>query len=30
MCMNCVETEFIIINAKFHDHRPISSVGKHF
>ena len=28
--MNCVDLEFIIIHAKFHDHRTNSSVGKRF
>ena len=29
MFMNCVELEFIILHAKYHDHRK-SSVGKDF
>ena len=28
--MNCVELEFIILHAKFHNHRTNSSVGKDF
>ena len=28
--MNCVELEFIMIHANFHDHRTISSVEKIF
>ena len=28
--INCVELEFIMLRAKFHDHRTISSVGKDF
>ena len=28
--MNCVELEFIILHAKFHDHRTNSYVGKDF
>ena len=28
--MNCVELEFIILNAKFHDHRTNSSVEEDF
>ena len=27
MYTNCVEIEFIMLHAKFHDHRTISSVG---
>ena len=28
--INCVELEFIMLHAKFHDHRTISSVEKDF
>ena len=30
MVKNCVELEFIMLRAKFHDHRTIDSVGKEF
>ena len=28
--INFVELQYILLHAKFHDHRPISSVGEDF